>query len=197
MVVVGTWNVENLFSAGDFAPTSEAVYRAKLEGVAATIVDGGLDVVGLQEVGDATAFADLLARLGPDWRGALSGFPDARGIRVAVVTRLPLVGPATGDTVDFPAELGLVPADAGATVTRMGRGALRVRVRAAVGVVDVVSCHLKSKLITYPGGRFQPTDEGQRARFAAYALHRRAAEAVTVRAGSPTASSPAAAGSAG
>ena len=41
--------------------------------------------------------------------------------------------------------------------------------------------HLKSKLLTYPGGRFAPHDEDQRARFGAYALYRRAAEAVTVR----------------
>jgi hypothetical protein len=46
-----------------------------------------------------------------------------------------------------------------------------------------VTCHLKSKLLSFPGGRFQPhDDEGERARFAAYALDRRAAEAVTVRA---------------
>jgi endonuclease/exonuclease/phosphatase family metal-dependent hydrolase len=40
---------------------------------------------------------------------------------------------------------------------------------------------LKSKLLTFPGGRFSPRDEGERARFAAYALYRRAAEAVSVR----------------
>ncbi len=47
--------------------------------------------------------------------------------------------------------------------------------------VDLVNCHLKSKLLTFPGGRFQPRDEGERARFGAYALYRRTAEAVTVR----------------
>lgn len=40
---------------------------------------------------------------------------------------------------------------------------------------------MKSKLLTFPGGRFQPRDESERARFAAYALDRRAAEAATVR----------------
>lgn len=48
--------------------------------------------------------------------------------------------------------------------------------------VDLVSCHLKSKLLTFPGGRFSTSDEGERARFGAYALYRRAAEAATVRA---------------
>ena len=42
-------------------------------------------------------------------------------------------------------------------------------------------CHLKSKLLTFPDGRFSPRDEGERARYAVYALHRRAAEAAGVR----------------
>ena len=48
--------------------------------------------------------------------------------------------------------------------------------------VDLVTCHLKSKLLRYPGGRFDPVDEGERARYAGYALALRAAEAITVRA---------------
>jgi len=36
--------------------------------------------------------------------------------------------------------------------------------------------------LTFPGGRFSTSNEGERARFGAYALNRRAAEAVTVRA---------------
>jgi hypothetical protein len=63
----------------------------------------------------------------------------------------------------------------------MGRGALKVRVRMDSRTVDLVTCHLKSKLLTYPGGRFQPRDEDERARFGGYALYRRAAEAVTLR----------------
>lgn len=37
------------------------------------------------------------------------------------------------------------------------------------------------KLLTFPGGAFSTTDEGLRARYGAYALYRRAAEAATVR----------------
>lgn len=36
--------------------------------------------------------------------------------------------------------------------------------------------------MTFPGGRFSPHDENERARFAAYALYRRAAGATTIRA---------------
>ena len=45
----------------------------------------------------------------------------------------------------------------------------------------MVSVHLKSKLLTFPGGRFNPRDEDERARYAVYALHRRAAEAAGIR----------------
>jgi endonuclease/exonuclease/phosphatase family metal-dependent hydrolase len=61
----------------------------------------------------------------------------------------------------------------------MGRAALQVTVRANRRDVQLITAHLKSKLLTFPGG-FSPTDEDQRARFAAYALYRRASEATTV-----------------
>ncbi len=180
MITIGTWNVENLFSQGEFAPTSPAAYAAKLDGIAAAIRDQQVTVAGLQEVGDQQALDDLLTRLGPGWSGDLSTFPDTRGIRVALISALPVT--LTVNVVDFPSELAPLQADdTGAVTTRMGRGALRGHIHTTSGPLDVVVCHLKSKLITYPGGRFQPTDEGQRARYSAYALYRRAAEATTVR----------------
>jgi endonuclease/exonuclease/phosphatase family metal-dependent hydrolase len=63
----------------------------------------------------------------------------------------------------------------------MPRGALRIRVTADGHELDLVACHFKSKLLSFPGG-FQPKDEGERARYGDYALARRAAEAITVRA---------------
>jgi hypothetical protein len=72
--------------------------------------------------------------------------------------------------------------DEGNTMAEMGRGALPVRVQIGGRDGDLVSCHPKSKLLTFPGGRHSPRDEGERARFAGYALYRRAAEAVTLRA---------------
>ncbi len=79
---------------------------------------------------------------------------------------------------------GLVPVQVGDgddTSSQMGRGAVHVQVTTTGGSLDLVTAHLKSKLLTYPGGQFQPDDEDQRARFGAYALFRRAAEAATVR----------------
>lgn len=47
--------------------------------------------------------------------------------------------------------------------------------------LTLVTCHLKSKLLTYAGRRFSPRDEDERARNAVYAFNRRAAEPATVR----------------
>lgn len=69
-------------------------------------------------------------------------------------------------------------------VDRMGRGALRVRVAKEGLVVDLVTVHLKSKLLSFPrhwGASFTPRDEGERAQVAGIALMRRTAEAVTSR----------------
>jgi hypothetical protein len=63
------------------------------------------------------------------------------------------------------------------TTTRMGRGALRVRVAG----IDLITTHLKSKLLSYPDGRFTPRNEDERARYAGYALSLRAAEAIPLR----------------
>jgi hypothetical protein len=82
----------------------------------------------------------------------------------------------------FPHLLGPVQVDDdGTTINELGRPALRVRVHGEVAV-DVISAHLKSKLLTFPGGRFDPRDEDERARYVVYALHRRAAEAGGIRA---------------
>src|SRR6476646_5250892 len=64
----------------------------------------------------------------------------------------------------------------------MGRPALHVRVRLGGVDIEIITAHFKSKLLTFPGGRFSPHDEAERGRFAAYALYRRSAEATTVRA---------------
>lgn len=84
---------------------------------------------------------------------------------------------------DFPA--GLRPVQVGDAPTddaaAMGRGGSHLRVSVDGADWDLVTVHLKSKLLAFPGGRFAPRDEDERARFGAYALCRRAAEAATVR----------------
>jgi len=189
---VGTWNVENLFRPGaGFGPANGEVYRAKLDGLAATIDRMAPDVLGLQEVGSPEALEDLVDRLGAGWQTALSlDFDPRHPIRVAFLSRHPMR--VVADVRDFPAQLSPVQVtdpDAAGVVsgaTRSGRGVLAVEVDPPGGrPLLAACCHLKSKLLSFPpvGGRprFQPRDEGERARVAAYALARRAAEAVAVR----------------
>ncbi|ETK37334.1 endonuclease/exonuclease/phosphatase family protein [Microbispora sp. ATCC PTA-5024] len=183
MAVVGTWNLENLYRpGGEYGPRDMAAYEAKLKALSTTITQIAPDVLGVEEVGDPEALNDLAALLDGDWHVALSAHPDVRGIRVGVLSRLPVT--VLEDVSGFPPPLGPIQADDhGGTESATGRGVLAVRVEPVPGTtLDLVVCHLKSKLLSFPGGRFQPHDEGERARFGAYALYRRAAEAVTVRA---------------
>lgn len=183
MTVVGTWNLENLYRPGaaTWRPSTDAVYQAKLSALAHTVTALAPDVLAVQEVGEPAALDDLVAAIGGEWHVAVSAFPDSRGIRVGMLSRLPIDD--TAEVVDFPPGIGPLPADDdGGVSERMGRGALRVRVRTAGGTaLDVATCHLKSKLLTFPGGRFTPRDEGERARHGAYAIYRRSAEAATLR----------------
>lgn len=189
MITVGTWNLENLFRPGGaFGPKDKAVYDAKLEALAATINAASPDVLGLQEVGEPEALADLVTLLTGTWHTALSShFDDGHPIRVAVLSRHPLR--QLTDTAAFhpPLQPIQIDDDPQHDVAEMGRGVLGVdAVISAEVTVTVLVCHLKSKLLSFPGpggkSRFFARNEGERARFASYALYRRAAEAVTVRA---------------
>jgi endonuclease/exonuclease/phosphatase family metal-dependent hydrolase len=178
-----TWNVENLFKPGAASEApSQAIYDAKIQGLAATINGQAPDALSLQEIGDPAALDDLVAQLqGGPWHRRVSKHPDSRHIRVAWLARRAITEPE--DIFDFPAHLQPVQVgDDGATLGVMGRGAVAIAVQADSGdPVRLVTTHLKSKLLTFPGGRFNPQDEDERARFAAYALYRRAAEAATLR----------------
>jgi hypothetical protein len=85
--------------------------------------------------------------------------------------------------VDLPAALAPVKVDDdGTTITRAGRGALAVTATTGdSSEVRAITAHLKSKLLSFPGGRFDTTDEGERVRYGVYALNRRAAEAAALR----------------
>ncbi|MGW5611484.1 endonuclease/exonuclease/phosphatase family protein [Streptomyces sp. NPDC003753] len=189
--IIGTWNLENFCrplppgspaSANRCAAKDEPTYEAKVEALAGVISEIGPDLLGVQEVGSLEALDDLVRKLPGTWHTAVSDHPDGRGIRVGVISRWPLLD--IQQRVAFPDHLGQVQVDDdGSTITEMGRGALSVRVEPAPGrSVHVAVCHLKSKLLTFPGNQHSTHDEGLRARYAAYALFRRGAEAVIMRA---------------
>jgi endonuclease/exonuclease/phosphatase family metal-dependent hydrolase len=180
-MIVATWNLENLFRPGtEYGPTSEEVYDEKLATLARVITEMDPDVLAVQEVGSSEASQDLVDRLPGQWHVALSQLPDERGIRVGFISRLRFDD--AEELQAFPSPLTAVQIDDdGGTSAATYRGLLRVRVTGEGRAVDLVTCHLKSKLLRFPGERFTPRNEGERARFGAYALYQRAAEAVTLR----------------
>jgi hypothetical protein len=172
-----TWNLENLFRPGNpSGPPDQATYDTKLAYLGGMIRGVNPDAVAVQEVGDPAAADDLAAAIGDGWHAELSTRPDGRGIRVGVLSPHPIS--VEDEIVELPAAgLPTVPDVDGTTLARMGRGALQVHVDTAGGV-RLVTCHLKSKLLTFPDGRRFPKNEDERARGAGYALLRRAAETV-------------------
>ncbi len=188
-LTVMTWNVENLFRPGpEASPAEHERYQRKLDLLAAVIAQHAPDVVALQEIGGEEPLHDLQQALGNAYpHHAVSAFPDRRGIRVAFVVKQPV--DAQTDIVAFPPGPALAVetlTGTGATVplTRMGRGALHIRMTQDGRPVDLVNAHLKSKLLTFPrpgGTSFTPRDEAERAQVAGIALRRRTAEVVTVR----------------
>lgn len=150
---VCTFNLKDFF-----APEGEdtrALYERKAENLARLVAMTGADVVALQEVGAQgaeRAVRDLFGRAVANAArlSVTAGTPDERGTCNVVVSRLPVlesevhapgaVGfPAfqVGDPTPFPGRLTL------------RRGIVRVRVAAeSIGPVDVIACHLKSKVPT-------------------------------------------------
>ncbi|WP_031487870.1 endonuclease/exonuclease/phosphatase family protein [Streptomyces bicolor] len=181
-MLLGTWNLENLYRpGGEFGPKDKAAYETKLAALAAVVTELDPALLGVQEVGEPEALRDLVGMLGGDWHVALSEHADGRGIRVGFLSRTELR--VLHDTQAFPAKLVPVQADdEGGRASAAGRGFLAVETETGAGPLRVAVAHLKSKLLTYPNDRFFPRDEGERARYGAYALYRRAAEATALRA---------------
>lgn len=193
-----TWNVENLFPPGarvspqSTRPVTKEAFASKVGFVASVLTDRRPDIVALQEIGgadsgDETVLNALQDRLGSQYpHRAVSTFPDARQIRVAFLSRLPLSN--VEHFRAFPqGPLESVRTFSDTPQTAMGRGALSVVLQPENGwSVRLVTAHLKSKLLTFPraGGRvsFSTENEDERAFAAGIALARRAAEAATIRA---------------
>ncbi len=197
-LTVMTWNVENLFLPDPRAQGErDAAFHRKILDLAALIDRERPDVLALQEVGGEDALAVLQKALNVPMPHALCGEPDGRGSRVAFLTRLPITDAA--DIVSYPRLIRPVQArdelfddvrtaEDESLCEEMSRGALEVTVDADGMAVTLVNVHFKSKLPSYPrrqglvqGSPFEPKDEGERCRYAAYAMYRRTAEAVTIR----------------
>ena len=195
---VMTWNVQNLFlPSHDDGPDDQAVFQQKIDSLTAVIDQQRPHVLALQEVGPDGALHFLQNALTHSMPHAIEGLPDRRGIRVAFLSTEPFT--SSRHLQPFPSQIRPVqsrdpifddlstPGDESLTAM-MGRGAVEVSVSIGGTTVTVISAHFKSKLISYArqrglvgGSRFQPNDEGERYRYAAYALYRRTGEATTIR----------------
>jgi endonuclease/exonuclease/phosphatase family metal-dependent hydrolase len=173
-LTITTWNVQNFTQ-------SDPVFADKLDYVAGTLQALGSDVIALQEILDLNALQALATRLG---FSRVAAAPDSRGIRVAFLVRTTLpVAPLEIDQFSLPT--GVVVNEFGSTgavqiVAAFPRPALRITVTHNGAPVDVVTAHLKSKLLTF-GGNFSTSNETLRAHTAYFALERRAAEANGIR----------------
>jgi endonuclease/exonuclease/phosphatase family metal-dependent hydrolase len=197
---VMTWNVQNLFlPSHDDGPDTEQAFQRKLASLAGVIDQVAPDVAALQEIGPDDVLARLQAALTHQLPHAAVGDPDGRGIRVALLSTRPLGG--VGLVEQFPGGVRAVQAkdevfddpttpEVDESTTRaMGRSGLGATVEVDGVPVTVVTAHFKSKLINYArqqglvgGSQFTPNDEGERLRYAGYAVFRRTGEAMTIRA---------------
>ena len=134
----------------------------------------------MQEVGDEQAFEDLLGRLGGRVAGA--GSPPTPTTAASASASSPRCRSTTSSaSAAFPPGTDPVRL-AGRRDDHEADGPRRpARARHRRHAVDLVTAHLKSKLLSYPRGRFSPRDEDERARYGGYALALRAAEAITLR----------------
>jgi endonuclease/exonuclease/phosphatase family metal-dependent hydrolase len=173
-ITITTWNVQNFRH-------SDPVFADKLNFIVGTLQGLGSDVVALQEILDLKALQDLANRLEFHHFAAA---PDDRGIRVAFLTRdAPVSPPLQID--QFRLAQGVEVRDFGTNGTvkvipGFPRPAFQITVGHDGGQIDVVTAHLKSKLLSF-GGNLSTTNETLRARTAYFALERRSAEATSLR----------------
>lgn len=188
---VMTWNLENLFRPDiNSGAQAQAKFTQKLNSLANVILELDPDVLAVQEVGGEEPFEDLANKLEDRYSHLqLSNQPDRRGIRVGFLSKLPIED--SEEIVDFPqaglpSVPGIDPEGDLVNVTRLSRGALRIKVKPKSDFpIHLITAHLKSKLLSFPSrsgsSRFTTNDEDERARIAGIALLQRTAEAVALR----------------
>ena len=173
-ITITTWNVQNLAQ-------SDPVFTDKVDFLIGTLQALGSDVVALQEILDTGALQDLANGLGFQHFAAA---PDGRGNRVAFLTRnAPAQPPQQIDQWQLPQGVEVRRFDDNGNievVPQFSRPAFQITVAHNGDEIDVITAHLKSKLLTYRGN-FSTSDETLRADTAYFALQRRAAEATSLR----------------
>jgi len=160
-----TFNVCNLAPPGmkyyeRMEPYTRAEYDAKTTWLAQQLDRMDADVIGFQEIFSQDALKDVLAKTRLYRDAHHVGFdPDQKAERltpsVALVSRLPLVGPAQA-IADLPPELHTTLPGDGRPVVRFTRPVLHARVRLADRLMaHVFVLHLKSKRPDYLHGEHE------------------------------------------
>jgi len=177
------------FNLKDFFPQPGLDFAARVAWTAAMIGRLDADVLGLQEVGPPETVDALLARMagGARYRSVVVGTPDARGIRCALLSRLPITRSHvhTAESLAFPVfQHGDPPPFSGRIPLR--RGVVHARVDAgALGSVDVMVAHFKSRRVVpmkaANGEPLSPTTQRELAEGELRSMVWRASEALYVR----------------
>jgi predicted extracellular nuclease len=143
-LTLATYNVLDFFEVKE---GPRAHLEAKLAYLAGVLARANADVVALQEVGSAAVVKELTARVPALGYGEpVIGTADARGIRCALVSRLPVVESMvhTAEYLPFPVFVAGDPPPFGARIP-LRRGIVRARIDAgSLGTVDVLVAHFKS-----------------------------------------------------
>jgi endonuclease/exonuclease/phosphatase family metal-dependent hydrolase len=184
-----SFNVRDLFEPRYDA--ERIVYPSKVANIAKLLDEANADVIALQEVSSARVVREVLRAManGEAYGHVVAGPSDARGICNALVSRMPVVASRirAGETLPLPSFRVGDPAP------YEGQGRLTLR-RAVVhfqvdggpsGLVNVIACHLKSKLPTAQvgatGAPILPTTGRGRAEGEVRSLLLRSAEALFLR----------------
>src|SRR5918994_2182216 len=155
-ITITTWNVQNL-------RRSAPVFTDKLNFLVGTLQALGSDVVALQEMLDLNALQELANRLGFHHFAAM---PDDRGNRVAFLTRnAPALTSRQIDQWQLAQGIEVREFDGNGEIEVLPtfpRPAFQITIAHAGEEIDIVTAHLKSKLLPFPGN-FPKSNETLRA----------------------------------
>jgi endonuclease/exonuclease/phosphatase family metal-dependent hydrolase len=186
MFTLATFNVKDLLEPR--GERARAILPAKLDWIAGMVRACDADVVGLQEVGPPELLRAVLDRLDDRaYNEPVLGTADARGIRCALLSRLPVAFARvhTSDALPFPVFREGDPPPFGARIP-LRRGVVHARVEApGIGPVDILVAHFKSSRPVpardASGRELVASSAHMRAEAAARSLVWRTAEALFVR----------------
>ncbi|MBV9946032.1 MAG: endonuclease/exonuclease/phosphatase family protein [Myxococcales bacterium] len=143
-LTIATFNVKNLLAPDSDA--ERALLPAKLDAIAASLRACDADVVGLQEIGPPELLEAVRTRLGPGYVPSVLGTADARGIRCALLSRLPVSAAEVHEAraLPFPRFFSGDAPPYGARLP-LRRGVVHAVVEApGVGSTDIFVVHFKS-----------------------------------------------------